>query len=386
VKRSPASWVQIDRLFTPVYRGLQLIIDLISPVRDRPGQAYVVMKFFGMGSIIRLLALCEEKSIDLDKVVLVTFSSNREVCLIWGLKGIYIESGSLVQMIRSSIGAIVEIVRLKPALIVDFERCSQLSALFRTVAAWLARCRSVGFELRSYTSRTSTVHSILNMTQVDIFQKGIDGFPRAGTKSFATPVEIIRRKVIVNVNASQLLPGRRYPIAGFASLIKGLASVEKDLEFVLTGTIEERAYVQQIPDSLYLDRVSNVAGQWTLSQFVRELSDCRLFITVDSAPLHLAASMNVPTIAIWGPTQPRHFGYLATPTLHPISLQLPCSPCFLHPRSRPAEACKGAITCMNNLDHNIIKEKAIEVMAASTSIRDVIFPLKFVPETINALV
>jgi hypothetical protein len=386
VKLSPKSWVRIDRLFAPGYRFLQLIIEPFFSVGRQQSNTFVVMKFFGMGSIIRLLSLCEERHIDLDKVVLVTFSANREVCRIWGLRAIFIDSNSVWKMIRSALSAMGSIVRLSPLLIVDFERGSHLSALFRTVAGWRAACRSIGFEMRSYASRSATIHSIRNLTQLAIFLKGIESLPTGGRSRVATPVDTQPGKVIVNINASQLLPERRYAPDSFAALIRKLSATDRSLMFILSGTREERSYVQQLADKLSSRQVVNAAGDWSLSQFVKELSECVLFITVDSAPLHLAASMNVATLAIWGPTQPQHFGYQTTRTFHPLSLQLPCSPCFLHPRSRTAIACRGAISCMNELPPAIIKAKAIEVMSASSSTREIIFPLKFTPEAVNAFV
>jgi ADP-heptose:LPS heptosyltransferase len=225
------------------------------------------------------------------------------------------------------------------------------------------------------------------LTQLEIFLKGINNLPRNRQEQHRAPtwMDIDDGKVIININTSDLLAARRYQLESFVSLIKQLSAINSSLRFYLTGTANEHGYVQRLADHLDPLRIINVAGQWSLKKFAHELTSCKLFITGDSAPLHLAASMNVVTIAIWGPTQPQHFGYKVTDTFHPITLDLPCSPCFLHPGSKAARACNGKITCTKDLTPDSIVAKAIGVMAGSPSSREVILPTKLARRPVNAI-
>jgi hypothetical protein len=387
VKPSLTTWVTIDRLFAPASTIARWILEPLTSVPSRGREDAVVMKFFGMGSLIRFLSLCERSGVDLSRMVVLTFAANREVCEMWGVRGIFVGSGSLAEILLGSIKALRTLSRLKPQILIDFERRSNLTAVFRTIASWFASCRSIGFELKNRHSRVCTVYSIEGLDQLGIFLKGIESLPSDDDSPIQTGTYIDTEpgKVLVNINASDLLPARRYGVESFASLIGKLSELYPGHRFYLTGSTDEREYVQRLTDKFNSDKIINVAGRWTLTQFAQELSDCQLFITVDSAPLHLAASMNVATLAIWGPTQPRHFGYAQGSTLHHLTLSLACSPCFLHPKSRPAKACNGTITCMKDLASDVIVAKAIDVITALPSSREVTFPFNFVPRPVNVI-
>ena len=78
-------------------------------------------------------------------------------------------------------------------------------------------------------------------------------------------------------------------------------------------------------------RPVNLAGKTTVRELMALLSVCGFLVTNDSGPMHIAAALGVPTLAIFGPTVPS-FGY--TPwgesnriIEHP---DLPCRPCDRH--------------------------------------------------------
>ncbi|MBI5406107.1 MAG: glycosyltransferase family 9 protein [Nitrospirae bacterium] len=71
----------------------------------------------------------------------------------------------------------------------------------------------------------------------------------------------------------------------------------------------------------------NMAGQTTIRGLMALLSQCRLLIASDSGPMHIAAALGVPVVAIFGSTDPA----LTTPigTGHVVIRKtVPCSPCF----------------------------------------------------------
>jgi hypothetical protein len=378
--RTPLSTlVKIDRMFAGISRIVQLALGPLTSIATENRRDLVVMKFFGMGSIIRMFSLCEERGIDLSHVVLVTSLRNAELCRIWGVRGIFISDESPARMITTSLAAIQAVRELKPRLLVDFEKCSHLAAILRTVMGWRAGCKTVGFEMRSYESRTATIYSISDRSQLDILLTGMNGFPTRSLSRLRTWMDVKQGKVIININTSTLLPARKYSLDSFSELIHRLTTYRSDLAILLTGTAEERDYVQQLAGRFDARTVINVAGEWTLTRFVAELAECELFITCDSAPLHLAASMNVATLALWGPTQPEHFGYRNSPRMQSLSLALPCSPCFLHPRSRSALACNGSISCLRDLTPATIEAIAVKTMEMLPSSREIIFPSKYVP-------
>jgi ADP-heptose:LPS heptosyltransferase len=249
-----------------------------------------------------------------------------------------------------------------------------------------AGCRSVGYEWRKRESAISRIYPINQLSQLEIFLLGIKDLQTIGVVRPTMATDVKPGKLIININTSDLLPARKYSLESFAQVIQGLIERREGLTLLLTGTAQEREYVQRLADRFDPGTVINVAGEWTLRQFMSELGECELFITCDSAPLHLAAAMNVATLALWGPTQPHHFGYANHPAMQSLSLYLSCSPCFLHPHSRPAVACRGSVTCMRNLSPSMIADSAVQLMEKLPSSREVIFPSKYVTMAADALV
>jgi lipopolysaccharide heptosyltransferase II len=70
------------------------------------------------------------------------------------------------------------------------------------------------------------------------------------------------------------------------------------------------------------------SGETTLGDLAALLKCCSLFVTNDSGPMHLAAAVGTPTLAIFGPTDEQTtapLGLHARVVKHPVS----CSPCLL---------------------------------------------------------
>jgi ADP-heptose:LPS heptosyltransferase len=74
-------------------------------------------------------------------------------------------------------------------------------------------------------------------------------------------------------------------------------------------------------------KIINACGKTNVNQLSCLIKRCSVYISADSSPLHIAAAVNVPVIALFGPTDPaRHMppakDYLI------IRRDLPCSPCY----------------------------------------------------------
>ena len=71
----------------------------------------------------------------------------------------------------------------------------------------------------------------------------------------------------------------------------------------------------------------NAVGRTSITQLGALIKRCRVFLTGDSAPMHVASSMGTDFIALFGPTDPaRHF----EPNKKGIAIRkdLKCSPCY----------------------------------------------------------
>ncbi len=99
-------------------------------------------------------------------------------------------------------------------------------------------------------------------------------------------------------------PGHRWPAASFARVAQGLQ--ERGLRVVITGGAGEQELAQTVAKPLRQPAIAT--GQLSFGQLAHLLRRSRLFITNDSGPMHLAASLKVPLVAIFGPGDPNRYG------------------------------------------------------------------------------
>jgi heptosyltransferase-3 len=114
----------------------------------------------------------------------------------------------------------------------------------------------------------------------------------------------------------QVHPGSRWlfkcwPAERTAALIERI--IASGLAVVVTGAPDarERALVAAILDALGADtraRVIDLAGTLSLSELAALTGRARAFVGVDSAPMHIAAAMGTPTVALFGPSGEREWG------------------------------------------------------------------------------
>lgn len=141
-------------------------------------------------------------------------------------------------------------------------------------------------------------------------------------------------------SAKRWIPGR------FAEVADRLAE-EFGLQLVLTGGPGEKEIGRDIEQALR-QPVLNLIGQTTLRQMTAVLSRCRLVVTNDSGPMHVAAAFGVPIVAIFGPTDHT--------TTHPyceafriVRQDCECAPCLK--RVCPTDhRCMDAVTAGEVID------------------------------------
>ncbi len=120
---------------------------------------------------------------------------------------------------------------------------------------------------------------------------------------------------------------KRWPATRFAELVAPL-NQQFGLSCVVAGGPDDRALGDQIPGA------TNLCGKTTLMQLVGLMERSSLVITNDSGPMHIAAALNRPLVALFGPTNPVRTG----PFGHPDSVvraNIFCTPCYRRNCPRP---------------------------------------------------
>lgn len=119
---------------------------------------------------------------------------------------------------------------------------------------------------------------------------------------------------------------KRWPADRFAAVADCLAS-DEPARIVIFGSPADVEVAQQVAAKMR-HRPVILAGKTTLGQLMGLIRACRLFITNDSGPMHLAAALDVAQLAIFGSTSEIATGPLSD-RAEVIKNQVECNPCFL---------------------------------------------------------
>jgi ADP-heptose:LPS heptosyltransferase len=92
------------------------------------------------------------------------------------------------------------------------------------------------------------------------------------------------------------------------------------------GPAESRSY-PEFYSALAGSNIINLTGRTTLPQLLKILSFSRLLVSGDSGPMHLAAALGRPTVALFGPTSPQRTGPYGTRSAVLFG-RCPRGPCF----------------------------------------------------------
>lgn len=166
--------------------------------------------------------------------------------------------------------------------------------------------------------------------------------------------------VVVNVNASDLCHERRWPAERYAELVGRFGSEVAHVDrFVFIGGPGEEAMVAEVLAGVDEDvrpRCLDLSGRTTLVELSVLLARAAVLVTNDSGPMHLAASLGLPTISFFGPETPRLYGPVGDRHLVFYSGHW-CSPCLSVYNAKIA-MCAGENECMRRIGLDEVVSRA----------------------------
>ena len=146
---------------------------------------------------------------------------------------------------------------------------------------------------------------------------------------------------------------KRWPLEHYAALIARLLATYPGLRVLLLGGDDDRELIAGLAGSNPA-RVVNAAGAGNLRQSAALLARCRLAITHDSGPMHVAAASGIPVLSIFGPTDPRRYAPQSAGDTTLFRGDLPGALCYTsfgsYPATTAALECLSAITPADVLD------------------------------------
>jgi heptosyltransferase II len=147
---------------------------------------------------------------------------------------------------------------------------------------------------------------------------------------------------------------KKWPAQKYAQLLKRLA-LEKGCSIVLLGDTNDSADAALVRWHLGNVPALDLTGKTDFRQMVSVLRRASLVITNDSAPLHIADALRVPTLALFGPTDPKKYGPSRQPASIAVSKNLFCQPC-------ERAQCRYGHECLGELEAAEVYSKAARLL------------------------
>lgn len=147
---------------------------------------------------------------------------------------------------------------------------------------------------------------------------------------------------------------KNWPTLGYIDLLKDL-SRNYGLGFVLLGDKSQVKIAGQIESAVASKKLVNLVGKTKLLEAISIIPHLDLLIGPDSGPGHIAASLGVRQVTVFGPTAPERVAPYNGESLV-VKASVPCSPCL---RKR----CPGLENiCMRSISAQMVKEKVLKAL------------------------
>lgn len=158
------------------------------------------------------------------------------------------------------------------------------------------------------------------------------------------------RIALINPNASDLLPQRRWMPEYFVAVMRGLLADDENLLVLITGAPAERNEAGKLQQQVRSERCVNFAGCQRLEELPALYQIAAIMLTNDSGPGHFSAVTDLRTFVLFGPESPHLYGSLGNST--PIYAGLACSPCVSAANHRKTP-------CADNVCLQVIKPDGV---------------------------
>ena len=183
---------------------------------------------------------------------------------------------------------------------------------------------------------------------------------------WSLPQDGRRAEMVVGLNpGAEYGPAKRWPVEKFAAAANELYR-RMSCEFLIFGGKGDIPLADQLCELLPVPKanghVASLAGITDLRDLMAGLKICGVLLTNDTGPMHVAAALGTPVVALFGSTSPE----LTGPGLpgnnrhHLLKSDAPCSPCFLR-------ECPIDFRCMNGISVERVTTAVIEAAAARSS-------------------
>jgi ADP-heptose:LPS heptosyltransferase len=171
------------------------------------------------------------------------------------------------------------------------------------------------------------------------------------------------RLILLNANASDLLPLRKWAAKNYVEVGRRLLEEFPGVTIAFTGAPDEAPGIGELVREVGSPRCVCLAGRTTLRQLLVIYGFAEVLVTNDSGPAHFASLTPIDTVALFGPETPLLFA-APGPRSHPLWAGLACSPCVNAFNNRQT-ACRDNV-CMKSITPSQVFETVCRIYRQRT--------------------
>ena len=320
------------------------------------------IKLWGLGNlaiIYPLLYKIKEKFPD-SKLLFITFDINK------GFlennhaidRVLYFKfTENIFQIIKQFFSLLIKLRREKIDLLINFETFNNVSALFAYLTKASLRIglnnkyEKVFYNYPIYNEKSKHISQIfLSLLKPLHINTSYNYFNFKETTKAKNKIEYILKNsgvenfICIHPGTSDNFKHKRYKKENFSELANLLID-KYDFPVLFTGAPKEKDLIVDIIKRVSnKGKVFNLSNNLTIWEFIELLKKSALFISNDTGPVHIAASLGINMAVFYGPTSPRRFGPLNENSLI-FYKNIKCSPCvevhYIYKR------CKNNFKCLD---------------------------------------
>lgn len=200
-----------------------------------------------------------------------------------------------------------------------------------TVMCWATKAKQrIGFSntlnsllfTKSFARQKNT-HRVLEYASL------LEKFTNQKFSNFQTELKVESEDValaLINFNSEAI--SRRMPYEKAISILKNLSINFPNTKFGLIGSPKEAEYVDSLINQFPSKNFISLAGKTTIKSLASLMKAAKFMLSTDSGPSHLANSLGVPLLVLFGAGDENNTAPYNKKNLHILRLgQLPCEPC-----------------------------------------------------------
>ncbi|HEU4732621.1 MAG TPA: glycosyltransferase family 9 protein [Kofleriaceae bacterium] len=377
-------------------------------VTPRPVKKIAVMKFFGLGSIVvasRSLSALRDCYPGAE-IHFVTFKSNQAILDILGMtdRDHYVDPSTPQTFVKTTLQVAAALRRARCDLVLDLEFFAkfplvlgslagipQKAGFYLTSEAWRRELLDIAGFYNAYFHTSDIFLSLVYLCATgDHYYLGFNEWAANYRYPRIEPGELeraqLRTKIarhgigrteplfVINANTSpDLAPeARKWPKERYAQLADELVAHTPNASVCFIGAPNERGYVQSVADLCKTPRRHVLAGELSLRELLVLFAECKLVVSNDSGPMHLACLVDAPIVGLFFADSPTLFAPIGS-RVRSVAPQLYSIPLFTVYNGKdvaigkPSREVGNAAACTVSLE--TVMAEARELLAMRLALR-----------------